>query len=178
MVAGFSVGFAIGGLLAAWMVRVVGDPRHLLAFDVGASALFIGLVMEIGRRYPQQLRTEPHPIPVTSDGVASGGLLLRSRVVRLVFAYQVLSAAVTQLLDFMVWERAAARYPDVGDLAAFLGVFGAIINVIIRPSGRPVHRDRTPYGPGCPAGRPLLRGHPGAAVCRRRNDVDSPGGRR
>jgi hypothetical protein len=130
VVAGFSVGFAIGGLIAAWIVRVVGDPRHLLAFDVGATALFIGLVMEIGRRYPQQLRSEPHPTPVTSDGAASGGLLLRSRVVRMVFAYQVLSAAVTQLLDFMVWERAAARYPDVSDLAAFLGVFGAIINVV------------------------------------------------
>ena len=41
---------------------------------------------------------------------------------------------MTQLLDFMVWERAAARYPDPSDLASFQGVFGAIINVVERAS--------------------------------------------
>ena len=51
-------------------------------------------------------------------------------MVLLIFGYQVLSAAVTQLLDFMVWERAAARYPDPSDLARFQGVFGAVINIV------------------------------------------------
>jgi hypothetical protein len=37
---------------------------------------------------------------------------------------------VTQLLDYMVWERAAARYPNPDSLAQFLGVFGAVINVV------------------------------------------------
>ena len=48
----------------------------------------------------------------------------------MIFGYQLLSAAVTQLLDFMVWERAADRYPDPSDLARFLGIFGAVINIV------------------------------------------------
>ena len=56
--------------------------------------------------------------------------LLRHRLVLLIFGYQALSAAVTQLLDFMAWERAAARYPDPSDLARFQGVFGAVINIV------------------------------------------------
>ncbi len=131
VVAGFSVGFAIGGLLAAWLARVTGDVVQLLGFDVLATGLFIGLVVEAGRRYPAQLRNRPETSAVTSLAVASKrSRIWRIRLVRLVFGYQLLSAAVTQLLDFMVWERAAFRYPDATDLAAFLGVFGAIINVV------------------------------------------------
>ena len=44
--------------------------------------------------------------------------------------YQLLSAAVTQLLDYMVWERAAARFPDPSALAQFQGLFGAVINFL------------------------------------------------
>ncbi|MET0741442.1 MAG: hypothetical protein ABWZ26_07845 [Candidatus Nanopelagicales bacterium] len=132
VVAGFSVGFAIGGLLAAWLARTLGDVAHLLVLDVAAAALFIGLVVETGRRHPAQLRSRPDQTPARSDTTrrAGGGGILRNHLVRLVFGYQLLSAAVTQLLDFMVWERAALRYPDADDLAAFLGYFGAIINVV------------------------------------------------
>ena len=46
------------------------------------------------------------------------------------FGYQLLSSAVSQLLDYIVWERAAAHYPDPVGLTRFMGVFGVVINVV------------------------------------------------
>ena len=130
VVAGFSIGFAIGGLAAAALVDVVGGPVGLLPFDVVAAVLFIVLVILTARRHPAELRSPPPP-PVSVETAKPGrSPLLRNRLVLLIFGYQLLSAAVTQLLDYIVWERAAARYPDPSELAQFLGVFGAIINVV------------------------------------------------
>jgi hypothetical protein len=125
--AGFSVGFALGGLGAAVLVGVVGGPVRLLAVDVLAAGVFLALVVVTARRFPAELRARPEPAPAIEAPEARAAL--RSPLVRSVFAYQVLSAATTQLLDFMVWERAAARYPDPSDLARFQGLFGAVINV-------------------------------------------------
>ena len=134
--AGFSIGFAVGGLAAAALVGPLGGPPNLLAVDVVAALAMAGLVLETSSRFPT-LRTPPAPPSgVAAVAAAAGGPrpsrwgLLRHRMVLLIFGYQVLSAAVTQLLDFMVWERAAARYPDPSDLARFQGVFGAVINIV------------------------------------------------
>lgn len=132
VVAGFSVGFAIGGLLAAGLVGPMGGPRHLLAIDTVAALVMVGLAAETARRYPRQLRTPPAPASASAADEAprqSLRAVFSNRMVTLVFGYQALSAAVTQLLDYIVWERAAARYPDPSDLARFQGVYGAIINV-------------------------------------------------
>ena len=126
--AGFSVGFALGGVAAALLVEPLGGPKRLIGVDLLASLVMVGLVVATGRRYPVELAAAPEPAP-PGRSVADRRALLRNRLVVLIFGYQVLSAAVTQLLDFMVWERAAARYPDPSDLARFQGVFAAIINV-------------------------------------------------
>lgn len=126
--AGFSVGFALGGLAAALLVEPLGGPRRLVGVDVLAGLAMVGLVVATGRRYPAELAAAPEPAPVERS-VADRRALMRNRLVVMIFGYQVLSAAVTQLLDFMVWERAAARYPDPSDLARFQGVFGAILNI-------------------------------------------------
>lgn len=131
--AGFSVGFALGGLAAAALVGPLGGPQWLLALDALAAILMLGLVALTRRSFPDELGTRPEE--ATSEARAARGPggwrgLLRNRLVVLVLAYQVLSAAVTQLLDFMVWERAAARFPDASSLAQFQGLFGAVINVV------------------------------------------------
>jgi hypothetical protein len=88
------------------------------------------------RLYPEELAVPPDrsaPAPASRpSGERKHGTtgLLRNRLFLLIFGYQFLSAAVTQLLDFLVWERAAARYPDPADLAKFLGIFGAVINIV------------------------------------------------
>ena len=135
VVAGFSVGFALGGLAAARLVGLFGGPANLLAIDAVVAIAFLVLVVITARAHPAELATRPAPPQAPDPRVRqepSPGIrvLLRNRLVVLIFGYQLLSAAVTQLLDFMVWERAAARYPDPSDLARFLGVYGAIINIV------------------------------------------------
>ena len=127
--AGFSVGFALGGIAAALLVEPLGGPRRLVGVDLLAGTRDGGP----GRRHraalPGRARRARRSPRRSSDAVADRRALMRNRLVVVIFGYQVLSAAVTQLLDFMVWERAAARYPDPSDLARFQGVFGAILNV-------------------------------------------------
>jgi hypothetical protein len=137
--AGFSIGFALGGLAAAGLVGPLGGPERLLLVDVGLALLFLALVGETSTRYAASLRVAP-PSPAGAAPVREQGgplasarratrAVLRSRLVLLVFGYQFCTAAVMQLLDYLVWERAAHRYPDPDDLARFQGVFGAVINV-------------------------------------------------
>ena len=74
----------------------------------------LGLVVVTRRSFPAELGTVPDPAAASNETEepARWSGLLRNRMVALILAYQVLSAAVTQLLDFMVWERAAARFPS------------------------------------------------------------------
>ncbi len=138
--AGFSVGFAIGGLLAAALVTPLGGPEPLLALDGLAVLGMLVLARATAARFPQELCAVPQqsaPAAAAARGSRRGSIsagrswrvLVANRLVTLIFGYQLLSAAVTQLLDYMVWERAAARFPDAGDLARFQGLFGAVINV-------------------------------------------------
>lgn len=142
IVAGFSVGFAIGGLAAAALAKALGGIEHLLAVDAAAGLVMLWLVVRTARIYPAELLTPPDTGEASSlvpqvDSARSGpsrwakwSKPLRDPLVLLVFGYQVLQAGVTQLLDFVVWERAAVYYPDTRDLAQFQGIFGAVINIV------------------------------------------------
>jgi hypothetical protein len=129
VVGGFSVGFAAGGLLAAWLVQVLSRPDRLFLIDLVAGTAMLALVAETARRYPDQMRAKPPAAPPVPQDDQTPRVPL-SALVLAIFAYQVLSAAVTQLLDYIVWERAAARYGDAGDLAHFQGLYGAAINIV------------------------------------------------
>ena len=134
--AGFSVGFALGGLAAAALVSPFGGPRNLLAVDILAAGLMLVLVVATSRRFPAELLDRPvrtdQPVPLQDAGRrgSTWRTLLANRMVALILSYQLLSAAVTLLLDYMVWERAAARFPDPIALAQFQGLFGAVMNFV------------------------------------------------
>ena len=64
VVGGFTIGLAVGGLLAAWLVRVTGDIRQLLVLDLVPLAAFAVLLAQTGRRYPAQLHAAPVPVAV------------------------------------------------------------------------------------------------------------------
>jgi hypothetical protein len=129
VIGGFSVGFGLGGVLAAVLVGPFGGPVDLLGVDVAAGLCLLILLLETSRRFPRELRATPAAPPASGPGSRiAARALLGNRLVLVIFGYQVLSAAVTQLLDFLVWERASARYPDPSDLARFQGLFGALIN--------------------------------------------------
>ena len=131
VVAGFSVGFGIGSLASAWLAPALGDPAQLLGFSAAATVIMIGLVTATAGRDPDTLRARPAPhSPTPAAEPRSRGTLLRNPLVLAIFGYQLLSSAVSQLLDYIVWERAAARYPDSLELTRFMGFFGVVINVV------------------------------------------------
>ena len=59
--AGFSVGFAVGGIAAALLVEPLGGPERVIGVDLLASLVMVGLVVATGRRYPAELAAAPEP---------------------------------------------------------------------------------------------------------------------
>ena len=137
IMAGFPVGAVLGGLLGAELVSRLGRTEHLLLATALAQAAFAGLVWATGRRYGAALRLPDAPPesddrgPMDDDRTGRPSLrrLFASRFVALILAYQVLSALGSQLADFLVFDRAAAAYPDAADLARFLAGYTAVMNI-------------------------------------------------
>ena len=140
IVAGFVVGFMIGGFAAVPLLSLFGEPEHLVVVSAASCVVFVVLVGVTARRRPAELTVIDRP----ADDRAKRSLrsLLTTRFVVLVFAYQVLSAMGGQVLDFLVFDRAAARYDD------------ACRADPVRRSvhGRPEHRSTSPSSPCSPAG--------------------------
>lgn len=142
IVAGFSLGFAVGGLAAAALARPLGSVEHLLAADALAALAMLLLVRTTARRFPAELLTPPERLTGGAGSAPVGGGTgrpgdrppwwagLRDPLVVVVGAYMMLMTGVNQLIDYVVWERAAAYYPDPAALAQFQGVFGAALNVV------------------------------------------------
>jgi hypothetical protein len=131
IVAGFSLGFVVGGLGAAVLTGPLGGPVNLLVVDVFTGLAYLASAFVAGRQYPEELgqRPEPrqpvaHPTHVDPPDTPRNGLFVA------MFGYQLLAAAVTQLLDYIVWERAAFHFPDPSDLARFQGLYGTALNIV------------------------------------------------
>ena len=94
-------------------------------------------------RPPGARPTSPSRSWTPAVGAAGGARSWPTGWCALILTYQLLSAAVTLLLDYMVWERAAARFPDPIALAQFQGLFGAVMNfvsVLVRGDAREAGR--------------------------------------
>ena len=135
IMAGFPVGAIAGGLLAGPLVTWTGRTEGLLLPTALAQAAFTLLVWATGRRYRGRLVRPPGPPPTPTPraGRRRGGLagLLSSRFVVLILVYQVLSALGSQLSDYLVMDRAAARFPDSEDLARYVAGYTAAMNTVI-----------------------------------------------
>ena len=138
IIAGFPVGAVVGGLLAGPLVDLLGSTEGLLLATAAAQAAFTALVVVTGIRYAAFLAIEPEPSRAVGAESApdrspdNPGLrrLLATRFVALILGYQVLSALASQLSDYLVFDRAAAQFPDADDLARFLGGYTAVMNVV------------------------------------------------
>ena len=131
IVTGFSLGFVVGGLATAGLIGPLGSPVDLLLLiDVFIGAAYLWVTLATGRRFPAELGEQPPPPSVTATTlrpppVARQGLFV------MIFGYQLLAAAVTQLLDYVVWERAAYHFPNPNELARFQGLYGTLMNVVL-----------------------------------------------
>jgi hypothetical protein len=126
IVTGFSLGFLLGGLLGIPLLAVLGSTEHLLLATTVAQLVFLGLLLATERRFPE-MRTAPSESSPEVDR-PQARLLFASSLVLLLFAYQTLSAMGSQLLDFLFFNRAQARYSG-DDLTRFLSGFTALLNL-------------------------------------------------
>lgn len=133
VVAGFSAGFLLAGLVAPLLLDVLGGTERLVAVTTMCAAGLLALVLVTARRHGTVLRAMDAPPPEVDDRAVEAGARTRrleDRFVVLLFAYQMLSALGTQLGDYLVYDRAAARYRTSEDLARFVSVFSVVLNVV------------------------------------------------
>lgn len=131
IVAGFVVGFMVGGFAGAAVSRQGWNAVHLLLASAATVTIMAALIAaawhHAGRsaaaaRGPEAAEDLPAP--------ASLRQILRVPLIRAVFVYQVLSAIGSQLIEYLVYDRAAARYSGTQELAAFMGGYSAILNFV------------------------------------------------
>ena len=125
VIAGFALGFVVGGLAAPPLLDVAGATEDLLLAAATAGGLWIVLLRLTRRRFPAEL-SRRRADASADDDAPSWGTLLRDRYVTLIVAFQMLSAVESQWLDFLVYDRAARRYEDAQELATFISRFLAI----------------------------------------------------
>ncbi len=142
IVAGFPIGAVIGGLLAAPLVDLLGGTEGLLLATAVAQAAFTATVVVTGIRYAGLLAVAPSRAATadradeaavsTGAGASERGMrhLLSTPFVVVLMAYQVLSALASQLSDYLVFDRAAARYAEADELARFLAGYTAVMNLV------------------------------------------------
>ena len=127
VVTGFAVGFFLGGLLGIPLLAVLGSTENLLLATTAAQCAFLGLLLVTERRFP-----EARAAPVVDSPVVVRPPLLKlfaSGLALLLLAYQVLSAMGSQVVDFLLFNRAAAHYGG-DDLTRFLAGYTAALNLV------------------------------------------------
>ena len=128
IVAGFTAGFLAGGLVGTRLLSVLGSTDRLLLVAVGAQLAFVLLLTVPARRFSDRLgHVERSALAVPRPPVRR---LLTTSFVLLIIGYQVLSAAGTQLVEYLVFDRAAARYQSATDLAGFLSKYTVVLNLV------------------------------------------------
>jgi hypothetical protein len=124
VIAGFALGFTVGGLAGPRLLSALGGTENLLAAAVLAAGAFLALVVTTRRSFPAALAQVEHE-PDEGERPTLR-VLLRNRYVVLIVAFQMLSAVESQWLDFLVMDRAAQRYEDTDALARFISRFTTI----------------------------------------------------
>jgi hypothetical protein len=127
VVLGFAAGFFLGGLLGIPLLAILDSTENLLLATTAAQGAFLGLLIVTERRFPE-VRAAPvvdAPLAIRPPWLK----LFASSLALLLLAYQVLSAMGSQVVDFLLFNRAAAHYGG-DDLTRFLSVYTAALNLI------------------------------------------------
>jgi HEAT repeat protein len=126
-VAGFTLGFMVGGFLASYLAGLTSKTENLLLAAVAGTLSLLAFLVVTDRRFRAEL-THAGPAQRRQPARSLPQLLTR-RFVLLIFFYQMLAAMVGQLLDFVVYDRAAVRFTDSQAFARFFGNFTVAINL-------------------------------------------------
>jgi hypothetical protein len=130
IVAAFVGGFMTGGFLSARLVEAGWAAVNLIGLSAVLAAVIAGLMIGAARHLPEPVSEPVRGGDAASEKPPSLRQVLAVPLIGAVFVYQVLSAMVTQLVEYMLYDRAAVRYPGEEELARFLGQFTAILNLV------------------------------------------------
>ena len=126
VVSGFAVGFLLGGLLGIPLLALLGSTEHLLLATTAAQLAFLALLIATEWRFPEvRAVTSEHATAVVRPPLR---ILFASGLVLLLLVYQVLSAMGSQVVDFLLFDRAAAQYSG-DELTRFLSAYTALLNL-------------------------------------------------
>ena len=128
IVSGFVIGFFVAGVSSRPLLSVVGAPQRLLVLAVASATAFLALVLYAGRAHAAELGA----VDVTDERAnrLPLGRLLRTPLVAALLGYQFLSTLGTQLVEYLVYDRAADRYSSSIELARFTSTFTTILNAV------------------------------------------------
>jgi hypothetical protein len=126
---GFSVGFLLGSLVAPLVIDSLGGTENILGLTALSALAMLVLVSRTHHRYALSLGP---PSPARRTAITApappSGAPVRVLII-LLFGYQVLSALGTQFADFLLYDRAAARYSTSQELARFTAHFNVGLNL-------------------------------------------------
>lgn len=128
IVSGFVVGFFIAGVACRPLLSIVGAPQRLLVLAVVSASAFLFLVVRSGTTFAAELGHVD--IPAEPVDRMPLGQLVRNPLVAALLGYQLLSTLGTQLVEYLVYDRASARYTSSADLARFTSTFTVVMNAI------------------------------------------------
>ncbi len=128
IVAGFPVGFIVAGLLATVLIGPLGGIERLVALIPVAAIALLALILFTRRHFPVELGTFEQATSEASRPPWRN--LMSQRFVLVLLGYQVLSQFGTQLVEFQLYDRAAARYSGTDDLARFMSRFLTVMNLV------------------------------------------------
>lgn len=134
IVLGFPVGFLVSGAVGDALIGLLGGVTRLLPFAAVSSVALAALIGVASRRFPAELGTPPQPIGAGAAGTGAAPVpvrrLLANRYVALLLGYQMLSQLGTQLVDFLMFERSAARFDTEDALGRFIARYTVGLNLL------------------------------------------------
>ncbi|HSJ28395.1 MAG TPA: hypothetical protein VLB67_09295 [Acidimicrobiia bacterium] len=128
IVIGFPVGFIVSGVLGDVLIGLLGGVLRLLPLVSATAIGLLVLMLTSRRRFPAELgsvvRTAENarPLPLRK--------LLENPFVALLVGYQMLSQLGTQLVEFLLFERAGARYTSADELGRFVSRLMSGVNIV------------------------------------------------
>jgi hypothetical protein len=134
IVLGFPVGFLIASLGGDGLILLLGEVPRLLPFAAASAACLGVLIGVAARRYPAALGAEAKRALVAIEAAGPPRVPLRRLVsnpyVAMLLGYQMLSQLGTQLADFLMFERSAARFTDERELGQFIARYTTGLNIL------------------------------------------------
>jgi hypothetical protein len=135
IVSGFPAGFIVAGLVAAVSISRIGGAYRLLTFSAAASMALLLLMHHTTKRFVPTSRSVPsstvsRAVDAARPKVQSVSTLMRQPFVLALFAYQMLSQIGTQLVDFLLYDRAAQRFRSSDSLSTFVSNFTWLLNAL------------------------------------------------